>query len=258
MIDTKTNRELFIAKAAAWQKADPLFTVQDIMGATAVFSGSSTDTFNVLALEPNAKRSTVETVDHARRSVFGADNRFAIWSWEEGQLDDLTPLLGAAEENLVMSATLESRVPQKPKIALTVTHATSSAHLAAAGTVLAEIFGENEEGFMVQSIYMAQEEAAVKNLPLQYLVAYEDGGPIATGSFLLTGDTASIFDVAVRPSLQGKGIGSAMFEAVFDAATDAGAKNFTLQATADGAGIYERAGFKKLGSCWCLDFAEPQ
>ncbi len=258
MSDLQENRQLLINKAAAWQKADPLFTVKDILGATSIFSGSSTDTFNILALEPNAKRSAVETVDHARRSIFGADNRFAIWSWEEGQLDPLTPLLGAAEENLVMSASTETRVVQEPKVTLSVTPASSSEHLAAAGMVLSELFGENEEGFMVQSIYMAQEEASVANLPIRYLVAYEDGGPIATGSYLLENGTAAIFDLAVRPSYQKKGIGSAMFEAVLDAATQAGARRFALQATADGAGIYTRAGFETIGSCWCLDFSEPE
>lgn len=258
MIDLQKNRALFIQKAAAWQKADPLFTVQDIIGATAVFSGSSTDTFNILALETGAKRSVLDTIDHARRAVFGAENRFAIWSWQEGQLDDLTPLFGAAEENLIMALALEDRIKQQPDVDLTISPATSSTHLAAAGMVLAEIFGENEEGFMVQSIYIAQEETSVQNLPLQYLVAYEDGGPIATGSFLLEDNVAAIFDIAVRPAMQGKGIGAAMFEAVLDAATVAGAKSFTLQATAKGAGIYRRAGFKTLGSCWCMDFSDPE
>lgn len=136
-----------------------------------------------------------------------------------------------------------------------VTPAREPMHLMGVGSVIASIFGEQEEGFMIQSVFAGQDENSMDKLPIKYLLSYDDGKAIATGSYTLEGNHAGIYDVAVLPDLQKKGIGSRMFDAVLAAAITDGARTFTLQASSDGASIYERAGFQMLGTCWCLDIS---
>ena len=247
------NRDIFIAKTSAWAKADPLFSAEKIPGATIVFSGSSSDTFNVLALEPRANLKAFDIIEKARKRVFG-DNRFAVWSWQEGQLQSLPISAEVIEENLIMTCGADALSPRPAdRTPLEVTPVSDPMHLMDVGSVMASVFGEGEEAFMVQSIYAGQDENSLSALDTRYLLAYEGGVAAAAGSFILEGDVAGIFDIAVRPDMQKKGLGSRMFDAVIDAARAAGATSFTLQASAAGAGIYKRAGFKQTGTCWCLD-----
>ncbi len=249
------NRDNFISKTSAWAKADPLFIVQQYDGATAVFSGSSTDTFNILALARDAKRSAFDIIDEARNTLFG-DNHFAVWSWQDGQLQDLPVDKSAIEENLIMACDAAglTKIPETRK-PLDTTVAGDPLHLMDVGAVIAAIFGAGEEGFMIQSVFAGQDEGSIERLPSQYLLAYEGGKAVATGSYILEGGHAGIYDIAVLPDQQKKGLGSRMVDAVLKAAISDGARSFTLQASVDGAGIYERAGFSALGACWCLDMS---
>jgi len=250
------NRENFVAKASAWVKADPLFSLKELDGAVAVFSGSSTDTFNVLALDRNTKRSAFDIIEEARNDLFG-ENRFAVWSWQDGQLQSLPVNKTAIEENLIMVCEKEDfKATTKATGKFETTLANDPAHFLDVSSVIASVFGEQEEGFMIQSVFAGQDEASIENLPIHFLLAYGAGKPLATGSFILNGTNAGIYDIAVQPSEQNKGIGSRMFEATIGKAIVKGARSFTLQASADGAGIYERAGFQTLGACWCLDISE--
>lgn len=249
------NRNNFIQKASAWAEADPLFTVREFDGAIAVFSGSSTDTFNVLALARDTDRPAFEIIDEARAGLFG-ENRFAVWSWKDGQLQDLPVDNDAIEENLIMACDADDleKIPGNRK-PLDTTPAKEAQHLIDVGAVLGSVFGESEEGFMVQSVFAGLDEVSLGKLRTRYLLSYDGGQAVSAASYICGGETAGIYDVAVRPELQKKGTGSRMFDAVLAAAITDGARAFTLQASADGAGIYERAGFQALGACWCLDIS---
>jgi len=247
------NRENFLIKASAWAKADPLFSVQEMPGATAVFSGSSSDTFNILALERASKINTFKAIEKARETLFG-NNRFAVWSWETGQLQSLPVSEEVIEENLIMTCHIANLADREPDdTPLETTPVTDPMHLMDVGGVLASVFGESQEAFMLQSIYAGQDETSLAALQIRYLLAYEAGVAAAAGSYITDGTLAGIYDVAVRPALQKKRLGSRMFNAVIDAAAASGAQSFTLQAAASGAAIYKRAGFAVAGSCWCLD-----
>ena len=249
------NRKNFVLKASAWAEADPLFSVRQLDGATAVFSGSSSDTFNVLALARNSKRSAFDIIEEARATLFG-DNRFAVWSWQDGQLQTLPVDKTAIEENLIMVCDKDDFTPTtKAKTKLATTTASDPAHLADIGVVLASVFGEQEEGFMIQSVFAGQDETAIAKLAIRFLIAYEKGKPTATGSYILKDGHAGVYDIAVLPAEQKKGMGTRMFEAIVGTAIAKGAQSFTLQASVDGAGIYERAGFQTLDACWCLDIS---
>jgi GNAT superfamily N-acetyltransferase len=251
----KANRDNFILKASAWAEVDPLFSTVQFDGATAVFSGSSTDTFNILALTPSSKRKAFDIIEDARRTLFG-DNRFAVWSWQDGQLQDLPVDKSAIEENLIMTCDLDelAAAPTKQKT-LVPTKAQEPQQLMDVGTVIASAFGDSEEGFMVQSVFSGQEEASIQALKTCYFLSYEDAAPVATGSYIIKDTLAGIYDIAVLPAKQKDGLASRMFAALIAAAAKEGATSFTLQASTEGASIYERAGFQTLGVCWCLDIS---
>jgi len=249
------NRDNFIRKTSAWAKADPLFSVTELDGAIAVFSGSSTDTFNVLALARDTERKAFDIIEDARSNIFG-DNRFAVWSWQDGQLQALPVNNSAIDENLIMAAESDdlSEIPES-RTPLDVTMVKDPQHLMGVGQVTAAIFGEHDEGFMVQSVFAGQDENSLEKLPTKFLLAYEGGKAVSTASYIHVDNVAGIYDVAVLPAQQKKGIGSRMFDAILAAAIRDGAKAFTLQASPDGTGIYERAGFQTLGICWNLDIS---
>jgi len=249
------NRANFILKTSGWAKADPLFSVVQLDGATAVFSGSSTDTFNILALDRITKRPVFDIIEEARSTLFG-DNRFAVWSWQDGQLQSLPVDKTAIEENLIMTGDSDSltAIPEGREM-LSVTPVQEPMHMMDAGTVLASTFGESEEAFMIQSVFAGQDQTSIEQLPVQYLLAYGGGKAVASASYILDGNHAGIYDIAVLPSEQKQGLGTRMFDTLIGVAVAKGARSFTLQASADGAGLYDRAGFQTLGACWCLDIS---
>lgn len=249
------NHANFIKKACSWAEADPLFTVKELDGAIAVFSGSSTDTFNVLILDIDTKRKAFSIIDEARNNIFG-ENRFAVWSWKDGQLQDLPVDSSVIEENLIMACELGdlTETPADRK-SMSATDVIEASHIMGVAGVLGAVFGENEESFMVQSVLAGQDHVSIEKLAIKYLVYYDSGEAIASGSYILNGEMAGIYDIAVPPQHRNKGLGSRMFDTALAAAKQAGAKQYTLQASAEGAGIYERAGFETLGACWSLDIS---
>lgn len=249
LISSAHNRRIFLKKASAWVGFDLNFSFHAMEGADVVYSGRSTDTFNIIALDPDFQGNIEALVEKARQEIFAPNNRFAVWSWRQGQLDTLS---GASEPNLVMTCTVgERRLQGNLRQPLAISHAPISD----AGHVLAALFEGSPEVDAIQSLYGLTDGIDASNFPLKCLAAYEDGRPIASGSYVLDESTAGIFDIAVLPTLRHKGIGTMMFEAVLDAASREGATSLTLQATAVGAGIYKRAGFQTAGTCWCLDFS---
>ena len=64
------------------------------------------------------------------------------------------------------------------------------------------------------------------------------------GALFLT-DVAGIYDVATRPEYRRRGFGSALFKHLVNEAKQAKYESAVLVASAEGAGIYERAGFQK-------------
>ncbi len=249
------NRTNFILKAKAWAEADPLFSVVQLDGATAVFSGSSTDTFNILALAPGSTRPAFDIIEEARDSVF-TNNRFAVWSWKDGQLQSLPVDKSAIDEHLIMTCEHDDlTAPSAAQEKLAITPANEPQHLMDIGAVLGSTFGGNEEAFMVQSVFAGQEQAAIEALKTKYFIAYDGGKPVACGSYIIEGSYAGVYDIAVLAERRKEGLGGQMFGAVLKAAAQDGAMTFTLHASPDGEGIYDRAGFQTIGFCWSLDIS---
>lgn len=61
---------------------------------------------------------------------------------------------------------------------------------------------------------------------------------------------ARLYSLATRPEARGRGVGTALLEAVADAARRRGCRALRLEVRTDNAaaiGLYERAGFKRIG-----------
>ncbi len=84
--------------------------------------------------------------------------------------------------------------------------------------------------------------------PFQFYVGYLDGVPVATGSLVLHANVAGIYYVITSSSHRKKGFGTAMTEHLLEQAKAKKYSISTLQALAEGKGLYERLGFKTLCS----------
>jgi GNAT superfamily N-acetyltransferase len=92
--------------------------------------------------------------------------------------------------------------------------------------------------------------AAVEELPdrpMKSAMALIDGEPVACAIVLDHGDNACVTGVATVPEHQGKGLAGHIIAGLLSDARARGAGTATLQASAAGAPVYERLGFRDVG-----------
>lgn len=76
-----------------------------------------------------------------------------------------------------------------------------------------------------------------------------DGGAFVCAAMTLAvGDDLGIYFVATEESHRRRGLASGLLLAVLAAARDEGMRSATLQASADGLSVYERLGFRRVGT----------
>jgi GNAT superfamily N-acetyltransferase len=95
-----------------------------------------------------------------------------------------------------------------------------------------------------------------------YAAAYDDmGGAFAGRAWShLTDELAGVFDMAVWPPFQRRGLGSSLLRTVVAAAGRAGAEHAVLNATPMGKLLYETCGFRQIGAgitWWLHDLPTP-
>lgn len=73
------------------------------------------------------------------------------------------------------------------------------------------------------------------------------GAPVVTGTYVLDGDDAVLFDIAVPPDARRAGHGRAMTCWLLAAARAAGARTATLLSSPDGEPLYRELGFETVG-----------
>jgi GNAT superfamily N-acetyltransferase len=76
--------------------------------------------------------------------------------------------------------------------------------------------------------------------------------PVTTAQGLVQGDSIGVFSVATPPAYRGRGLGTAITAAVVDEGRRRGARWAWLQASEQGYGVYQRLGFRPVGTfeCW--------
>jgi len=78
-------------------------------------------------------------------------------------------------------------------------------------------------------------------------VAWLDDKPVGVGIVFLSQGNAGIYDVEVLEPLRGRGIGTALLQAICVFARDQGAGLISLAASEQGAGFYPKFGFFRVG-----------
>lgn len=105
---------------------------------------------------------------------------------------------------------------------------------ATVAAVVADDFGDRRDWF----------EFAMACQACRTLVAVVDGEVVGTGVATVNGPVAWIGTIWVKRAHRRHGLGTALTDAVIDAATEAGARTFVLTATDRGRPLYERMGFE--------------
>jgi ribosomal protein S18 acetylase RimI-like enzyme len=95
-------------------------------------------------------------------------------------------------------------------------------------------------------------DAALTLAGVRVYLGEVEGEPVTTALAVTVGDAVAIFNVATPPEHRRRGYGAAITGRILNDALADGARWAWLQSTPDGAGIYERLGFRPLESweCW--------
>ena len=113
-----------------------------------------------------------------------------------------------------------------------------AAEIEAWSAVNAAAFGKPDEAGAFAVLYGTRE--------CDFYAYMIDGKITATAMLHKDPKNASIHEVSTLPEFQGRGIGSAMVARILSDARACGLGLITLQASQAGAGLYEKAGFKRL------------
>jgi GNAT superfamily N-acetyltransferase len=105
---------------------------------------------------------------------------------------------------------------------------------AAVAAIVADHFGDRRSWF----------EFAIASAACRVLVAEIDGDVVGTAVATVNGPVAWVGTIWVRRTHRRRGLGTALTDAVIDAATEAGARTLVLVATDRGRPLYEKMGFE--------------
>lgn len=244
-------RKNFEEKAAYIARTVPGMAVIEHRSFLAVDCGLPSDTFNVLVVrDMTAPAEVLATVDRFRARGFP----LAVWYWESAVPDaDRAAFaqhgLVQAETHVAMSADLTHiQVAAQSLLGLEIRRATTGSDLVQFGELLADLFGGASEGQQVYAYFQRLSAYPPSTFPaMRHYLGTLDGLIVATGTLFVGSETAGIYDVVTRDDYRRRGIGSAMFQHLLREAAATSHRLCVLQASPDGLGIYQRAGFKAIG-----------
>lgn len=114
-------------------------------------------------------------------------------------------------------------------------------------TVMSSVFGQSAEAENVRSYYAALSQTGFfKADNIRYFIGLKAGRPVSCGSVTVNSDSVGIYDIATLETERNRGFGSAIFHYILRFAAQYPGRLCVLQASPDGAGIYQRAGLKAV------------
>ncbi|QHV96910.1 GNAT family N-acetyltransferase [Spirosoma endbachense] len=252
-------RRNFIAKATYFARLLPGMHVADTETFTVVDCGLPSDTFNVV-IPKTTKFASLADLFENRVSEFSR-KRFplAFWCWDDLVNPELATLLHyydlvRDETNVAMWLNLRTR-PINPASnnPLLIRGIQSPDEYDQFADVIAELFGDSPEADQIRQYYQLISRVHVPTQPMRFYLGEYEGKIVTTGTLFLDDESAGIYDIATRPDWRGHGFGSHMFDYLLGEAHRQSARQVVLQASADGLGIYKRAGFVEVGTVQVYD-----
>lgn len=218
-----------------------------------VDSGLACDTFNHVCRARLDGSDAAARVRAAVAHFRDVGRPFSWWLRPADRPHDLGALLEAAglaavESELAMTCDdLATLADAAPPPGVTLVRARSAATLADFAAVNADHWSPPDAD--VGRFYARTGDVLLAaDCPQRFHVAYVDGVPVATAEVTLAGTTAAVFNVATRTAWRRRGIGAAVTAHALRDARGAGARRAVLEASAEGAGVYARLGFRAAGT----------
>jgi ribosomal protein S18 acetylase RimI-like enzyme len=224
--------------------------IQDA-GLVVTDSGLSSDTFNIVCRArldaAGALRRIAATVAHFREERRG----FSWWVGPADQPGTLPTLLEQsglqhAESETAMSIEISAlRTPDLSPEGLEVRRVRTTKDL---GEFARTVSGtEHPDDPLVRFYEMSAGALLSDESPQHFYVGYLDHQPVATAEVTLAGDVAGLYAITTLPELRRRGFGSALTAVPLLDARVRGYRTAVLQASAAGASIYHRLGFRDFG-----------
>lgn len=129
---------------------------------------------------------------------------------------------------------------------LTIKSEPSPQHAADFSSVAGWVFGDSERDRAATTEVCDPNE--IFGPYSEFFVGYVDGEPAATTSVWYTRGIPGMYWVAVLPEFRGRGIASVMVRNAWRSAIENGARAITLQAALLAVPLYERLGFRTVGT----------
>ena len=240
------------------QRQVPVMYVHDSDGFLLVDSGLASDTFNKICRarlqRGDAAARIAEAIGYFRR----VERPFAWWVGPCSTPDNLAALLEQAglcrsESEIGMAADLAA-LPASVQMpdGLAIRRVATRDELLDFAAVNAANWNPPDP-YVIQFFALGADILLQPDCPMRLYVGYLDETAVASAETFLGGGVAGIHMVSTRREFQRRGIGLAMTWAAANAGRQAGMTTATLQASAEGQGVYERLGFRA-----CCEFVEWQ
>ncbi|MFP2909764.1 GNAT family N-acetyltransferase [Pyxidicoccus sp. 3LFB2] len=229
----------------------PEATVRDEPGLLLVDSSIPSNTFNVVCRTRLRARDAEAGIAAAVGHFRGKSLPFAWWVGPGVMPEDLDARLTAhglvrAEQETGMAADLSRLPPLTLPAGLTVRRVSTERELADFARVVAHNWEPMDQG--VVDFYARTARAALSpDCPIRFYVGYVDGAPVATSECHLSHGVAGLYSVSTLKAARRRGFGGALTLAPLLDAREAGYRTATLQASAEGEGVYARLGFEPRG-----------
>jgi ribosomal protein S18 acetylase RimI-like enzyme len=252
-------RQNFIAKSAYFARFPFTFflpgaSFEETADYAIVNCGLPSDTFNVIIPKSNEPTALAALFDHTIQPWNQQQLPFAFWCWEDTFSAALSTSLdeyGLVSDEQAVAMWLNLQMASLKTLspsALTIRSVQTPADYEQFADVIAELFGTSSEAEQIRTYYQRVGAIRQPDQPIKLYVGECDGYVVATGTLFLYGSSAGIYDIATRPAWRGRGFGSQLFYHLLLEAKENLIQEVVLQASADGLGIYKRAGFIEVGN----------
>lgn len=237
----------FVAHASWAHERCPRMRVLNTQHCVIADSGLSCDTFNIIC---RARFTDQNALSQASKAIEHFQLVHRPFSWWLGPADQPAGLgsilvqagLVQAETELAMSADLRD-LPELPALPnFDIRPVRSAAEL----NVFAQTLAPGDE--WVERFYQQVAGVILSDLsPQRFFLGYDQEIPVATAELTIAGGVAGIYNISTLADYRRRGYGTAITAHALHQARQLGYQISVLQASADGARIYQRLGFSPAG-----------